>query len=466
MRKIFIALVLTICLSCALLLPACTDPYEYQPLKVYVRFLNNTDGETTDLQSGRTAITEDVLFELREVKIGDVITKPTTNPTRAGFDFVCWTTEKKKDNEVVYVDYFADPKPITGSLNLYAKWQHSEGGATAQLDYTEPTLNYLDYQVKVDDSGADFTLNEVCNQPVKNGKVQLTTIGIKRLTHGASNVLEYLKYTRKSTTDVTKALYQDGQVKVTYTAGGSEHTVAVTVEDITATLKIEDDPATRKESIDESTFETKALRYEAAVSDFEYASYNVIMGGSSSMENWADSVEDMAPVTTKNVGIGGSSAATWRDYLADRLIIPYNPRAVVLYVGINDIINYNLSGEKAAKNITDLLDYLHERLPDATIHFILINHVPGYYSVTTPAKSRDCTTAIDTANNAVLEYAKTHSFLNTIDAGKVLEKKTGDYSEQYFMNDGLHMNPAGYYVWGPVVKAAVIAKDKELYDND
>ena len=50
--------------------------------------------------------------------------------------------------------------------------------------------------------------------------------------------------------------------------------------------------------------------------------------------------------------------------------------------------------------------------------------------------------------------------------GIVLEKKNGEYSEAYFLTDKLHMSQAGYVLWGAEVKKAVIADDKERYDND
>ena len=137
---------------------------------------------------------------------------------------------------------------------------------------------------------------------------------------------------------ITAATYQAGVVTVSHSA--SSDPVVVTVNDVTDTMRFADDDSTK--SIDEGSFETKAKKYEAR--DFD--SYSVVLAGSSSMENWSTSTEDMDPVTTKNVGIGGSSSVHWLT-LADRLIIPYTPRAVVLYVGINDIINYGSDGETA-----------------------------------------------------------------------------------------------------------------------
>ena len=440
MKKTSIALILAICILCLMLMPACDngEVYTYAPLDVTVRYLTNIEGETVTLSSGREAIGENVVFETQSAKMGDLITPPTKQPTRASYEFKGWATDKEG---TILFDF---TKPITGSVNLYAKWVHEEGGSTA-LAYSEPRLTFVE---KVDDS-KPFNLYGICNQKINNGNVDLTTAAINRLNAKSSNVKELLNYTRSSSTVVKSATYADGVVSVTYTVGGVDTVTDVTVNDVTATEKY---------VMTNATYEGKAKKYEST--DFENnASYNVIMGGSSSMENWSTSVADMQPVTTKNVGIGGTSAIQWLT-LSDRLIMPFSPRTVVLYVGINDIINYGKNGETTGENLIALFEHIHECLPDTLIHYILINHVPGYYTGL-------YATYIDTANEAVIDYASRHSsYMNVIDAGTVLEKKSGKYSEAYFLSDKLHMTIAGYELWGAVVKEAVIAKDKELYGND
>ena len=455
MKKVSIALILVICLISVLALSACSDHYRYEPLDVSVRYLTNVAGETIELSSGREVIAENVVYHSQAVKTGDILTKPEKDPVRPGYVFAGWAVDK--EGTTLY-DF---TKPVTGSLNLYASWQRS-AEAEVTVDYVEPTLSFSE---KIDES-SEFTLTGVCNQPVNEGAVDLTTVGINRLTHKATDVREYLNYTRASATVINSATYAAGVVSVSYTAGGENKNVNVTVNDITESLAITDDPATKKESIDESTFETKAKRYENPTqagnysADFDYyGSYEVIMGGSSSMENWSASSLYMSPARTKNVGIGGSSAAYWRDTLADRLIIPFNPRAVILYVGINDIINYKQDGTTTANNLIGLFRHIHERLPETTIHYILINKVPAYY-----ASNK---VAIDKANDRVIEFAagEGKDYMNVIDAGVVLEKKSGAYSEAYFLKDGLHMSLAGYELWGAVVKEKFIAKEKEIYNG-
>ena len=444
MKKITIALILTICLLSAFFLPACkeTEEYTYKPLDATVRYLTNVSGETVTLSSGREVTAENVLFESQDVKTGDIVTPPATQPTRAGYVFKGWAIDKEG------TALFDFTKPVTGSVNLYAKWEHDEENAT-NVEYSEPRLSFTE---KIDDSKA-FDLTGVCNQKISAGSVNLTTAAINRLTAKATNVKELLNYTRASSTVVKSATYAEGVVSVTYAAGGVDNVINVTVNDVTATETY---------VMTNSTYENKAKKYEST--DFaNNASYNVIMGGSSSMENWSSSVADMQPVTTKNVGIGGTSSFQWLT-LSDRLIMPFNPRAVVLYVGINDLINYGKSAKTTTNNLIALFDHIHECLPNTMIHYILINYVPGY---------KGYFADIHSVNESVTSYAEQHSaYMNIIDAGVVLNKTAlaegqyANYSEAYFLSDKLHMSLAGYELWGAVVKQAVIAKDKDLYGND
>ncbi len=440
MKKFTIAIILVICLVACTLLTACADKYRYEPLDATVRYLTNVAGEEVTLTSGRTAVSEDIVYHSQSVKTGDVLTPPEKDPVKPGYDFKGWALDKE-GNKV-----FDFTKPITGSLNLYAKWEHSADAETT-LSYTEPTLSFAE---KIDDSTAFFWTG-VCNQPISEGTVDLTTAGIRLLSDHATDVRQYLNYTRASTTTINSAVYQGGQVKVTFTAYGTDNLLAVTVNNVTSGYNFTDSSATA--GIDESTFETKARRYESA----NFDPYKVILAGSSSMENWSDSTLDMAPVTTKNVGIGGSASEHWNNGLAQRLIIPYSPRAVVFYLGINDIINYGKSGAQTATGLQNLFTYIHERLPETAIYFILINKVPGYY-----AKNKS---AIDRANNLMITFAKEHDYVNIIDAGVVLEKASGKYSEAYFLKDGLHMSLCGYQLWGAVVKNTFITREKEIYNG-
>ena len=62
----------------------------------------------------------------------------------------------------------------------------------------------------------------------------------------------------------------------------------------------------------------------------------VVFVGSSSIRFWTTLAEDFPGIPTINRGFGGSELADSVFY-ADRLVIPYRPRLVVLFAGTNDL---------------------------------------------------------------------------------------------------------------------------------
>ena len=63
---------------------------------------------------------------------------------------------------------------------------------------------------------------------------------------------------------------------------------------------------------------------------------SIVFVGSSSILFWGTLSDDMAPMPVLNRGFGGSVIAH-STHFADRIVLPYQPRAVVMYAGDNDI---------------------------------------------------------------------------------------------------------------------------------
>ena len=308
------------------------------------------------------------------------------------------------------------------------------------------------FQEKIDDnilSGVSVT--GVLNAPVADGAVNLTTAGLNILQAHSGNVRELLNYSRKSAASITSATYSAGTITVNYTYGGS-NVIHITVNDVSA-----------NHVLSNGTYEGKAQNIE---NNLSANPYGIILAGSSSIENWTSSATDLAPATTYNVGIGGTRIADWADNLAERLIYPYNPRAVVLYVGINDIKyvaenggNLNTIASSAASEMTDLLYEIHERLPDATVYYVLINQIPLAYS---NGQGNNYVSQINDFNSRVSTYAVGKSWLKIIDADVDMVNQNGTAISSYF-TDGIHMTSAGYTLWVNRVKGTVLSVDYALY---
>ena len=173
MKKLSIAIILTICLISVIALSACSGGYKYTPIDATVRYMTNVAGETIQLSSGREVIAENVVYHSEAVKTGDILTPPEKDPVRVGYVFKGWATDKEA------TELYDFTKPVTGSLNLYAKWERSSESQST-VNYSETRLSFVE-QI---DNSTPFALTKVCNQPIQDGAVNLTTsvaLCVKRL---------------------------------------------------------------------------------------------------------------------------------------------------------------------------------------------------------------------------------------------------------------------------------------------
>ena len=104
----------------------------------------------------------------------------------------------------------------------------------------------------------------------------------------------------------------------------------------------------------ENRFEDEISAFEAADSLAMPAPGSVLFVGSSSIRFWNTLEEDMAPLPVINRGFGGSTFDDLLFYM-DRIVMPYQPSAVVLYEGDNDIASDQTQPQDV---VVDLLQFL------------------------------------------------------------------------------------------------------------
>eukprot|EP01031_Cornospumella_fuschlensis_P005759 gene5759-7150_t len=102
---------------------------------------------------------------------------------------------------------------------------------------------------------------------------------------------------------------------------------------------------------------------------------SVVFIGSSSIRKWTSLVTDFPGVTLLNRGFGGSELPDSVFY-ADRIVIPYAPRLVVVYAGEND-----LQAGKSAESVLAAFQAFHAKvhaaLPKTKIIFLAIKESPS-----------------------------------------------------------------------------------------
>ena len=97
----------------------------------------------------------------------------------------------------------------------------------------------------------------------------------------------------------------------------------------------------------------------------------VVFVGSSTLRLWKSLPEDFPEIPAINRGFGGSEMSDVVQY-ADRIVIPYDPRVVVVYCGGNDLF-YKKTPDQVLADYKAFEAKVHAALPDATVIFITLN---------------------------------------------------------------------------------------------
>ena len=166
----------------------------------------------------------------------------------------------------------------------------------------------------------------------------------------------------------------------------------------------------------------------------------VLFVGSSSINYWP-SAEAFPEVPIINRGFGGS-ISTDILYFYDRVIAKYRPRTVVIYVGDNDIA-LGLTSEKTSDTLKILIQKIAHDFPKTRIIYLPIK----------PSLLRwDMWPDMKKVNENIANYAKKSKHVFYIYSATPLLGADGMPDKKYFVDDGLHLNEAGYRIWNKLLE--------------
>jgi len=163
--------------------------------------------------------------------------------------------------------------------------------------------------------------------------------------------------------------------------------------------------------------------------------------GSSSIQFWETLKQDFSPLPVVRRGFGGAMMSDVLAY-ADRIILPYEPRVVLLYAGENDLAGRRTSRQVLA-DFRELIHTIHVRLPDARIALISIKP-----SIT----RKHLFDRIRRANALLKAEAARYEFVDFIDVFTPMLDEQRNLKGELFSNDGLHLNTNGYHLWASLIK--------------
>lgn len=194
-------------------------------------------------------------------------------------------------------------------------------------------------------------------------------------------------------------------------------------------------------------------RFENVISAFEKeekskwpARNAIVCSGSSVMSQWHDLLyHDLAPLTIIPRGFAGSN---FNDqlYFADRIYIPYQPRAIILYQGENDI-SLGASPNEVLIKFRELVQKIRQKLPEVRFYIISIKPTPSRWELWPK---------MEEANRLIEKECARTDFLFFIDvASLMLDQERKPYST-IFVEDGLNLNSKGYEIWRESVRGVII----------
>lgn len=192
----------------------------------------------------------------------------------------------------------------------------------------------------------------------------------------------------------------------------------------------------------------KLDRSESSIKGFEAkdaekmpAPGGIVFAGSSSFTKWQSAAEDLAPLPIINRGFGGSTIPEVT-YYAERTILKYNPKTVVIYCE-NDMFG---SKKKTPEQVRDayvaLTRTIREKQPNVIMYGISLKPSPSRWG-----RRAD----VERANNLIRDFIKSDKNHQYIDVWPVM-LKNGRPDGSIFLPDSLHMNDEGYRRWTKVLK--------------
>jgi hypothetical protein len=187
-------------------------------------------------------------------------------------------------------------------------------------------------------------------------------------------------------------------------------------------------------------FEKEVIAYEAADRKAPPPKGQIMFVGSSTMVDW-DALRYFPDLRIINRALWGSALSD-AVRLVDRLVLPHQPRTVVIYAGDNDI-DGGKTTEEVAVQFERFVRAVHAKLPQTRIVYIGIKPSPLRW----PTVDR-----MRAANVMIRQFCSRDDRLAYLDVdGTMLGWDERPRSELY-ADDGLHLSPQGYQLWTTLLR--------------
>ena len=197
-------------------------------------------------------------------------------------------------------------------------------------------------------------------------------------------------------------------------------------------------------------------KWEEEIAAFEQADAQtpppkggIVFVGSSSIRLWKTLAQDFPQHRVLNRGFGGSEIAD-SVYFADRLVLPCEPRMVVLYAGGNDL-NNGRPPEEVFADFQAFTAKLRAKLPDAEIAYISSAGNPSRWAQVENVRA---------LNGMIAAFIKEQPHMKFINVFTRMLGDDGLPRPEIFVADKLHLNAEGYKLWTEIIRPFLPAPDR------
>lgn len=163
-----------------------------------------------------------------------------------------------------------------------------------------------------------------------------------------------------------------------------------------------------------------------------------------SLYRWNSFFDEMNGV---NVSVEGAKIQYWIDNF-EKVVMPYNPKQIVICVGLADINNGTNATELYNKYLV-LLELVKTKLPEAEIFIVSVNPTVAYFKYSSE---------IIAINQVLQEYCSVNAKTTFIDFACKLYNLDKSYVNSLLYADRIHLNSKGYELWNQIIS-------ETLYSN-
>ena len=192
---------------------------------------------------------------------------------------------------------------------------------------------------------------------------------------------------------------------------------------------------------DPAKWEKDIAAFETADREHPPEKGGIVFTGSSTIRRWLTLTEDFPGFRVVNRGFGGSQMEDSVAF-AERILVPHEPAAIVIFAGSNDI-NAKKTAERVADDFKAFVAKVRARLSKTEICFIEITSSPLRWA------QRD---QVVEANRLIRGFCEQTPGVKFIPVREKFFGENGEPRAELFASDRLHPNADGYKIIADAIR--------------